>query len=215
MKVDERLLKKIKDDPVKYKSEKLLDNKSLKKEFYTGLKKYEESLNDYDSYAATLWLESNEKQLRAREKKNNIINYNCGQILLVDLGWNTYNNEFSFIHPVIVIKNTTSKIFVVPCTSCAVRKNSKGKKLSGQIEGTVADGFKKNSVVKINEARYINKNRVISDMGSVTKEFYSKVYDELHNDLFESKSYEISILEKKYEDLKNKIEELEKEKINV
>ena len=67
------------------------------------------------------WL-ANEKHLSASQQ-NNFTKYNLGEILLVDLGWNNYDRKFAYIHPAVVIKETATKIFIVPCSSGTPRKD--------------------------------------------------------------------------------------------
>ena len=94
------------------------------KEFFTSLKNYEFKLTEQSAYEIALWIESNEKHLSALQQ-NNFTKYSLGEILLVDLGWNNYDREFAYIHPAIVIKETATKIFIVPCSSGNPRKDKK------------------------------------------------------------------------------------------
>ena len=40
--------------------------------------------------------------------------------------------------------------------------------------GTTSDGFKKDTVVMLYEAKYIDKNRVISRLGKTSNQFFDK-----------------------------------------
>ena len=121
-----------------------MQDEKLKKEFFTSLKNYEFKLTEQSAYETALWIESNEKHLSAANQ-NNFAKYNLGEIVLVDLGWNTYNREFAYIHPAIVIKETATKIFIVPCTSGLPRKDKNGKIYPEFEIGTPNDGFQKNN----------------------------------------------------------------------
>ena len=59
---------------------------------------------------------------------------------MVDLGWNNYDREFAYIHPAIVIKETPTKIFIVPCSSGTPRKDKNGNILEGYINMS-SDGY--------------------------------------------------------------------------
>ncbi|MBR0426659.1 MAG: type II toxin-antitoxin system PemK/MazF family toxin [Clostridia bacterium] len=98
-------------------------------------------------------------------QKNNFTKYSLGEIFLVDLGWNNYDREFAYIHPAIVIKETATKIFIVPCSSGTPRKDKIGNIYPKFEVGTANDGFQRNTVVMLYEARYIDKNRIISRLG--------------------------------------------------
>lgn len=193
MKINFEVIKNIKRNQQQYKGINLESDKILKKEFFTSFKKYEEKLKKEDVYTAALWIDSNEKQLNS-VRKNNVIDYQIGEILLVDLGWNNYDREFAYIHPAVVIKSTFEKIFIIPCTSGEPRRDKLGNVYPEFMVGKNEDGFAKASVLMLYEAKYIDKNRVISKLGKVTNEFYDIVYNKLFEQLFESKYYEIKKL---------------------
>lgn len=190
MNIDQNLINHVKNNENKYKNEKMNNNMLLEKEFYTSFKNYEKHLIKKTSYETALWIESNEKHLTSIGKSNST-KYKSGQIVLIDLGWNNYDNEFAYIHPAVIVKNTYDRVFIVPCTSRKARKDKNGNVFPEYIIGTVNDGFEKESVLMLNEARFVDKNGIISKIGLVTNDFYDKIYNKLFNQLFESKYYEI------------------------
>lgn len=173
-----------------------MQDEKLKKEFFTSLKNYEFKLTEQSAYEIALWIESNEKHLSASQQ-NNFTKYNLGEILLVDLGWNNYDREFAYIHPAIVIKETPTKIFIVPCSSGAPRKDRNGNIYPEFEVGTTADGFQRNTVVMLYEAKYIDKNRVISRLGKTSNQFFDKIYNKLFEQIFEPIHYKLKKLEEK------------------
>lgn len=60
--------------------------------------------------------------------------------------------------------------------------------------GKTKDGFAKNTVIMLEEARYVDKNRVISNLGKVTNEFFDELYNKVFGHIFESKKYQIDKL---------------------
>lgn len=190
MNINKNIIKTIKRNNAKFKNIKFIENEELKKEFYTSLKNYEFRLIKQSAYEIALWIESNEKHLSASQQ-NNFTKYKVGEILLVDLGWNNYDREFAYIHPAIVIKETATKIFIVPCSSGMPRKNKHGDIYPEFEIGTINDGFKKNTVVMLYEARYIDKNRVISRLGKTSSQFFDKIYNKLFEQIFEPIYYKI------------------------
>ena len=109
---------------------------------------------------------------------------------------NNYDREFAYIHPAVIVKNTFDRVFIVPCTSRNPRVDKDGKVFPEYMTAKIKDGFEKKSVLMLNEAKFVDKNRVVSKIGKVTKEFYDKLYNELFRQLFESKYYEIEKLNK-------------------
>lgn len=182
MEINKNIINLIKRNDSEFKSIKFNQNEKLKKEFYTSLKKYEFDLIKKSAYEIALWIESNEKHLSVSNKIN-YTKYTPGEILLVDLGSNNYAGEFSYIHPAIVIKETSTKIFVVPCSSGEPRRNSYGIVYPEYEVGNINDGFQKNTVVMLYEARFIDKNRVISKLGKTTFSFFNKILKKLSHQL--------------------------------
>lgn len=190
MNIDKNIINFIKGNDSKFKNLKLMDDEKLKKEFFTSFKNYELKLSTESAYEIALWIESNEKHLSA-SKQNNFTKYRLGEIILVDLGWNNYDREFAYIHPAIVINETPTKIFIVPCSSGSPRKDKKGNIYPEFEIGTSKDGFEKDTVVMLYEAKYIDKNRVISRLGKTSKQFFEKIYNKLFQQLFEPIYYKI------------------------
>lgn len=170
-----------------------MQDEKLKKEFFTSLKNYEFKLTKQSAYEIALWIESNEKHLSASQQ-NNFTKYDLGEILLVDLGWNNYDREFAYIHPAIVIKETYTKIFIVPCSSGTPRKDKKGNIYPEFEVGTPKDGFQRNTIVMLYEAKYIDKNRVISKLGKTSNQFFDKIYNKLFEQIFEPIHYKMEKL---------------------
>ena len=195
MNINKNVINLIKRNDSKFKNIKFMEDDKLKKEFFTSLKKYEFKLTEESAYEIALWVESNEKRLSA-SNQNNFTKYNLGEILLVDLGCNSYDREFAYIHPAIVIKETATKIFIVPCSSGIPRKDINGNIYPEFEIGTPNDGFQKNTIVMLYEAKYIDKNRVISKLGKTSDKFFDKIYNKLFEQLFEPINYKLKKLEK-------------------
>jgi len=190
MEINKHIINFIKRNSEQFKQEKLIQNDRLQKEFFTSLKNYEFQLTNLSSYEIALWIESNEKHLSALQLNSNA-RYKMGEILFVDLGWNTYNREFSYVHPAIVISETPSKIFIVPCSSSDARKDKFGNLYPEYEIGTIQDGFAKPTIIMLHDARYIDKNRVISRLGYVSSHFFNKIYNKLFSQIFEPIYYQM------------------------
>jgi hypothetical protein len=193
MVINRNTINLIKRNDIKFKNIKFMQDEKLKKEFFTSFKNYEFKLTEQSAYEIALWIESNEKHLSALHQ-NNFTKYNLGEILLVDLGWNNYDREFAYIHPAIVIKETATKIFVVPCSSGTPRKDKKGDIYPEFEVGTPNDGFQRNTIVMF---KYIDKNRVISRLGKTSNQFFDKIYNKLFEQIFEPIHYKMQKLENK------------------
>lgn len=152
-----------------------------------------------NSYELALWITSMSHYVKKRGKSETRP-YKEGQILNVDLGNNNYGHEFSFFHPCVVLLDKSSKLFVVPCTSQI--KGDAHKYLIGDK----IDGFYKPTRLLIDEARFIDKTRVISSLGKVTNSFLKKVRNELFCFLFRGKSHYIEKLEGLLEQCKDELE---------
>ena len=172
------------------------------------------------AYELALWIRSKVNQINNKGKINTTY-YKPKQILYVDLGNNTYGFEFSYYHPCVVIYNEYNKIFIVPCSSKKGRRDKNGNLYPEYLEGNKQDGFSKKTTLRLNEAKFIDKTRVLDTLGSVKDSFYDKLYNKLFQLLFESKNYSLekiqrkqNKLEKQNQFLKQKIRNL-KSKLEV
>lgn len=65
--------------------------------------------------------------------------------------------------------------------------------------------------MKLNEARFIDKTRILGDLGTVTDDFYAIIYDRLFELLFESKAYSLDKLQSQKEQLTKEVQILTSE----
>jgi mRNA-degrading endonuclease toxin of MazEF toxin-antitoxin module len=188
-------------------------NDDLLKEILSSLhNSFDYIKTKFNIHESCLWVES-KSNLLSNKGQVNATKYNARDILLVDLGADTYGHEFSYEHPCIVIKNEYSSIFVVPCTSQPARRNKKKQIYPEFLEGYASDGFAKTTTILLREAKYIDKARVKKVLGRLKQPLYDTVYNKVFESLFENKSYTIKKLEKirdqKIDEIKNISEEKE------
>ena len=160
--------------------------------------------DNYSIYETCLLLESKQNSIGNKGKRLTT-KYNPGEILMVDLGVNIYGYEFSYEHPCVVMLNENAKIFVIPCTSQPIRKDKSGKVYKDYVEGLESDGFAKKTTLLLTECKFIDKTRVKSRLGKVTKEKLFELEDKLFGILLPYKKYAL-------EKVKQNIELLEEEK---
>ena len=53
------------------------------------------------------------------------------------------------------------------------------------------DGFQRDTIVMLYEAKYIDKNRVISRLGKTSNLFFNHIYNKLFEQLFEPIHYKM------------------------
>ncbi|WP_026887961.1 type II toxin-antitoxin system PemK/MazF family toxin [Clostridium beijerinckii] len=182
-------------------------NDDLLKEILSSLHNSFDYINtQFNIHESCLWVES-KANLLSNKGQVNTTKYNAREILLVDLGADTYGHEFSYEHPCIVIKNEYKRVFVVPCTSQPARRNSSGQVYPDFLEGYATDGFAKTTTILLKEAKYIDKTRIKRSLGKVKQPLYDTIYNKVFESLFESKSFRIKKLEQTKSD---KIEEIKK-----
>ena len=94
-------------------------------------------------------------------------------------------NRFTGQMSKTIIKKTATKIFIVSCSSGTPRKDKNGNIYPEFEVGTSNDGFQRNTVVMLYEAKYIDKNRVISRLGKTSNQFLDRIYNKLFEQIFE------------------------------
>lgn len=151
------------------------------------------SWDNTKAYEVSLWVSSNENLIACKNKTSNY-RYKSKQILLVDLGPNTFGWEFSYEHPCIVLYNEYNRLFVVPCSSQPIRHDKYGNICPENMEAKISDGFKKNTTVMLNEAKFIDKTRVKSIIGNVGNTFFTELNNRMFKMLFLGKNNLIEAL---------------------
>lgn len=188
------------------------NNKKISKELLASLyNRHNFFNNNCKAYETSLWIESNENLIRQKGKKNTR-KYYPKQIVLVDLGIDTFGHEFSYEHPCIIIYNNYDKAFIVPCTSQSARRDKNNNLYNDQLEGYKSNGFAKTTTILIKEARFIDKTRIKSVVGTVDNELYNKVYNNVFKTIFESKDYQLRKLIDNYRLKNEQLENIKKEK---
>lgn len=185
--------------------------------YYSTLNQMEYSEDNIKAYETAQWIQS-QKNLLGNKGKQHTKSYTPKQIINVDLGNNAFGKEFSYMHPCIVIHNEFRKVFVVPCTSRPARRDKKGNLYPETLEGkggVGGDGFSTTTTVLLNEARFIDKTRITDELGVVSDTFYKKVYDGVFSLIFESKSYTITKLQERKDELEKELELAKKEIVEL
>lgn len=163
------------------------------------------------AYEVALWIRSKINLMNNKGKQHTKF-YPPKSIINVDLGNSAFGSEFSYIHPCVVIYNEYKRLFIVPCTSQPAKRDKDKNLFPENLEGTPKDGFAKTTTIKLNEARFIDKTRVVSGvLGKVEDEFYKKIYDKLFTILFESKAYSLNKLQLEKNRLELELKKLQKE----
>lgn len=164
------------------------------------------------AYEVALWIKSKVNLMHNKGKLHTKL-YHPKSIINVDLGNNAFGSEFLYLHPCVVIYNEYKRLFVVPCTSQPARRDEKGNLFPDALEGTTRDGFAKTTTIKLNEARFIDKTRVIGEeLGKVEDNFYKIIYDRLFSILFGSKAYSLNKLQEEKNRLEVELETVQKER---
>lgn len=137
-------------------------------------------------------------------QSDNRVTYQRGEIVFLDLGAQNFKYEPSYTHACIVLANRDRSILIVPCSS---KKYGSGYK--DIIDATPSDGFMKNTGIQTESFRWVHKNRVVSRTG---KKVSPAILDQLDQTLVSfapSNKKEIARLNKRVEDLEQRIAELE------
>lgn len=200
-KIDKQLIKSVIQNPSS-KSEPTNLNQSLIKQLAYAIGNVFHTLKGSSSNETAQWIRSSEHTLSTKGLSN-FIAYKPKSIVNVELG--VKGNELSFRHPCIVMFDKDNRLFVIPCTSGQPPQKN-GKTIWGYKKGSPHDGFNNITTVILKESTFIDKTRVISVVGKVSDTFYSELYNEMFNLLFESKAYEIKKLENKVTNLQQELD---------
>lgn len=146
------------------------------------------------------WISTKEKVSKIKFKR--------GDIVEIDLGLG-YGYEMSYLHPCIVLEDSSAGFcFVAPCST-----GKFGKKNKYIVDGTIEDGFKRDTGVLIDSIRCISKTRINKKVGKVSLEFYDLLNEKIMIEYFKKQSMNIRNLKRDYEKVVKENIELKK-KIN-
>lgn len=211
--IDHSLLKLLKSD-FNNKKIKSKDNHKAMLQFFYSQNNIFKFIQKFDVYELALWIKSRVNYI---DRKNicSTNNYPEKSILFVDFG-NNYFSELSYEHTCVVLKEGNQKIFVVPCSSSLFGKTTSkktGLMYPHYIEVLSDDGeFSKNTALILNDAKWVSKNRVISNTGKkVNSKLFKEILDKTLSITFESKYKELINLEKIKIRQENDIEQIRKE----
>ena len=145
----------------------------IKKEYMNVCSRLFESFNTAEGIGSLI----SEINFKSNAKKSSVFSENvkmdlsAGDVCLIDFG-KQYTYECSYVHLGLVIGFSQKKLFVVPMTS---NKKTLGKAeeqtsdhLAVLLESDLAEGhIDKNSVLFLNDARFINSARIIEKVGHI------------------------------------------------
>lgn len=208
---------------IKYYSENTEDNKNKKakkiasiilasvqlmENYIKGIK----NLNAFDASSIILsdanWIRNNRKTEFLDNNGNKVI-VKIGTIYYLDFG-NTFSDELAYFHHGLCVGKKEGKILIVPMTSGAkyfpnsyhpVNNPTANKKYR---QALMSEGFEKDCVLKLNDAKFISPGRLDKETVSINPE----IIKQIQNQLF---SIQFPELYQKFNNSINKNEKYEKQ----
>jgi mRNA-degrading endonuclease toxin of MazEF toxin-antitoxin module len=198
----------------KDKVEKLINNHTLLGQFLLLQNNIFKFVKNFTIYEFCLWIKyMNFYILRKNEFYKN--KYKKGDIVYIELGTNI-GNELSYIHPCVILEENRDNIFIIPCSSSKVSKiyDKKGNIYKEYILASKNDGFTKDTVLLLNNIKWVSKTRIVNTMGKVSKELLNKLYEESFKYNYSHQFYQLKKVEEKNIALEKELSEL-KEKYKI
>lgn len=173
-------------------------------------------------YELSQWVISFNNYLK-RKSGNFYKNFKQGDEIVVDFGF-AYGDELAYKHHCIVLAQKKSKIFILPLSSNTSKLlDDKGKQQPEFCVAGVNEGFTKDVLILLNDARWISTNRVLTNaINQIEKDYLNELklmllqrgFGDLYNHLqhLESQKKKFVTFQensaKREQDLKNEIKEL-------
>lgn len=171
------------------------DNTIVSKSIFGLFSKLINKFEGTKSYQTGLFIKSMDDWIDRKNNNNQpldrrITEINVGDIYMVD--WNlSYSPELSYEHPCVIIEKMEDFLFVLP-VSAQKQYIEIGYHPTNNIDGNknyrivdITDGFNKQCVIHINQAKTISKTRILYKMGqlSTDEDGYSKLYQEIKEEM--------------------------------
>ena len=180
----------------------------LMENYIKGIKK----LSAYDASSMILsdanWMRNNSKT-NFTDDNGNIITVKIGTIYYIDFG-NTFSDELAYFHHGLCVGKKEGKILIVPMTSGTkyfsscyhpVSNPTANKKYRQALK---SEGFEKDCVLKLNDAKFISPGRIDKETVSISHDIVEQVQEQLFSIQFPE------LYQKLYNSLK-KIDKYEKQ----
>lgn len=192
-KIDHELLASIRADK-QNKQVKCTECPELLKQFgFTSSNLSEFIENEFVKHELAKYIKSNEYYISFK-KQNSGFHYKPKDIVYADLGMN-FRGEYSYERPCVVLKEGNEKIFIVPCSTSKHPYDRSGNLYPDYKVGHIHEGFAKDTVIILKDARWISKARVLSKHNNkVSPDLFKEIYDAVFSDIFDKKQKEFSEL---------------------
>ena len=211
----------LKDNTEDCKHSHSFDKSIVSKALFALFNKTINKIENMTEYETGLFIQSFDKWLDRKDivnKSENDIKVEVGDICMID--WNiNYNPELSYVHPCLIIEDVNNMIFTVPVSgqkdiidiAYHPIDNIDGDKNYRKV--TTTDGFLKESVLFISEAKVISKSRIINKIGRLSCDLLNEdgLFREIRwNMIANYFPYEYSIMRNTIEEQQNRINALDK-----
>ncbi|MCM1212247.1 MAG: hypothetical protein NC318_11645 [Blautia sp.] len=208
---------------IKYYSENTEDNKNKKsrkiasiilaavqlmENYIKGIK----SLSAFDASSIILsdanWIRNNRKS-DFLDEQGNKVDVRIGTIYYLDFG-NTFSDELAYFHHGLCVGKKEGKILIVPMTSGTkyfstcyhpINNPTANKKYR---QALFSEGFEKNCVLKLNDAKFISPGRIDKETVSINDDILKQIQEQLF-------SIEFPELFQKYYNQEKKLKKYEKQ----
>lgn len=190
-----QLKKELRENVDECKNIHSYDNIIVSKSIFGLFSKLINKFERTKSYQTGLFIKSMDDWIDRKNNNNQpldrrITEISVGDIYMVD--WNlSYSPELSYEHPCVVIEKIEDFLFVLPVSAQKQYieigyhpiNNIDGNKNYRIVDAT--DGFNKQCVIHINQAKTISKTRILYKMGqlSTDENGYSKLYQEIKEEM--------------------------------
>lgn len=215
-----KLKKYLGDNSDKCKHTHSFDNSIVSKSIFALFNKLINKLENMTEYEAGILVQSIDKWLDRKDivnKAENDLKVVVGDICMID--WNiNYNPELSYVHPCLIIEDINNMIFSVPVSgqqdiidiAYHPVDNPDGDKNYRKVN--ISDGFLKECVLFISEAKVISKSRIINKIGHLNCDLSDEdgLFREIRWNMVSNYfPYEYSVLRNTIEENENRINKLD------
>lgn len=216
-----KLKQHLKDNADNCKHTHSFESSIVSKSIFALFNKFINKLEGMTEYEAGLFVQSFDKWLDRKDivnKAENDVKVTVGDICMID--WNiNYNPELSYVHPCLIIEDINNLIFAVPVSSqqdiidIAYHPIDKPEGDRNYRKVGTLDGFQKECVLFVSEAKVISKSRIINRIGRINCDLLDEngLFREIRWVMIANYfPYEYSVMKDNVEIKQNRIDALDK-----
>ncbi|MBN2879891.1 MAG: hypothetical protein JXN65_09710 [Clostridia bacterium] len=139
--------------------------------------------NEFNKYELAQYIKYISYYINSKNQVN-CLKYPPRSIAYIEFGANS-KTTLSYEHAAVIIRETGSRVFVVPCSSSLSAHKKLEKNPDEYMFGNTKNGFEKDTILFIQECKWVDKSMIkFQPTRKVDQLFFEDIYNKIFRNLF-------------------------------